>query len=132
MLLKIKKIWLRKTPASEENYLNKHFCRHCKFLNEGLFPGLRGHSLKLGRLSNFLPVKRRAHSKVVFIQAGALFSVITVSKHRAKKKDILVTLCCKKRRIPIYLTSTQKKVKYHIHYEECWLRWIVIEQINYK
>ena len=67
------------------NYLNKHFSWYCKFLNKSLFPGLRGHSLKPGRLLNFCPGKRRAQSKGIFIQAGALFSIIMVSKHRAKK-----------------------------------------------
>ena len=43
------------------NYLNEALCRHCKFLNERPFPGLRRgeeRSFKRGRSLNFSAVKR--------------------------------------------------------------------------
>ena len=62
------------------NYLNERLCRNCKFPNECPFLGLRGGgcSFKPGHSLNFSAVKKGAHSKGAFIQAGVLFQIITV------------------------------------------------------
>ena len=56
------------------------------------------------------------------------FYIKYLSKHRAGCSSDLF-----KQRIPIYLTKncTQENSKYHIQNEESWLRWIVLEQVNY-
>ena len=47
-------------------------------------------------------------------------------KTQSKKKDVLVISNLSDK------SCTQEYVKRHIQHEENWLRWIVIEQVNYK
>ena len=55
------------------------------------------------------------------------FSVIYIL-HRTKNSNLFNT-----KNSNLYdKNCTQENVKCHIQHEECWLRWIVIEQANYK
>ena len=55
-------------------------------------------------------------------------------KTQSKKKDVLVILLLQETKNSNLFEEncTQKNVKCHIQHEENWLRWILIEQVNYK
>ena len=61
------------------------------------------------------------------------FTKVDYKTHRLQK--VGCTLYFKKRRIIIYWTKSVPKTTsnaIHIHHEESWLRWTVIELVNYK